>query len=167
MQGASLGLALGALAEALAMTGDFERAIEYAQEASLLHENGGTFTWFVLSLRCEADVMRLAGRPAEAHQRYLRALQLAVPRQMRFSAFECLAGLAALASDAGRHEDALRLTAAAGALRVFVGAPAVTRGPDLVRIEATARENLDADAAERAYAHGAEVDLQQLDRILG
>jgi predicted ATPase/class 3 adenylate cyclase len=167
MQGASLGLALGALAEALAMTGDFERAIEHAQEASLLHENGGTFTWFVLSLRCEADVMRLAGRPAEAHQRYLRALQLAAPRQMRFSAFECLAGLAALASDAGRHEDALRLTAAAGALRVFVGAPAVTRGPDLVRIEATARENLDADAAERAYAHGAEVDLQQLDRILG
>jgi len=166
MQGSSLGLALGVLAEALALTGDSARAIECAREATDLHESGGTFTWLVLSLRCQGDVLRLAGKAAEARESYLRALRLAAPRQMLFYASECLAGLTALASEAGMHESALRLSAASRALRAHTGAPSSRRGPDLEGIEAAAKQAIGPEAAQFAQAEGAAFDLARADQLL-
>jgi tetratricopeptide (TPR) repeat protein len=166
MQGSSLGLALGVLAEALAATGDYARAIAYVHEATALHEGGGTFVWLVLTLRCQGDVLRLAGKAKQASESYLRALEIGAPRQMRFYAAECLAGLAALLSEAGRHELALRLVGASRALRESTGAPTSKRGPDLGRVAAAATEQIGAEAAARAQDEGAAIDLPQLDEIL-
>ncbi|MGH7552199.1 MAG: ATP-binding protein, partial [Longimicrobiales bacterium] len=149
MQGASLALALGVLAEALALTGDFTRAIEFARETLSLHQDGGRYVWYVIALRCQGDVLRLAGKPMEARESYFRALQVAATRKMRYYAAECLAGLAALASAEGKHEIAMRYAGASRTLRATTGAPDSRRGPDLEPIEATARNSMGAEEAER------------------
>jgi predicted ATPase/class 3 adenylate cyclase len=166
MQGSALGLALGVLAEALAKSGDTERAVEYAHEAVALHESGGTLMWKVLALRCQGDVLRLAGRPDEARAAYTEGLTRALARDMHFYASECIAGLAALAGQAGEHERAAWLVAAARGLRALSGAPPSPRGPDVDAIFAAAVEAVGPDAAGRAGAEGAGADLQRLTRLL-
>ncbi|HEX8696024.1 MAG TPA: tetratricopeptide repeat protein [Longimicrobium sp.] len=166
MQGSTFGLALAGLAEALALTGEPARAAELARESVELHESTGTHVWLVLSLRVQGDVLRLAGDRSGAREAYLRALRIAVPHGIGFYVPDCLAGLAALASDAAEHALALRLAAASRALRDLAGRPPSPRGPDLDRIEAAAAQALGEPAAERARAEGAGLAPERLDEIL-
>jgi predicted ATPase len=154
MQGSSLGLALGVLAEALARAGRTARATELAREAVTLQRRTTTGLWLVLALRCQGDVLRLAGDGTGARASYQEGLQRAASSGMRLYAAECLGGLAALASDDGRHARAARLAAAARALRALVGAPWSPRWPDPDRIDALARAALGDEAAARARVEG-------------
>jgi len=166
MQGASLGLAMGVLAEALALNGDAGRAAELAQEAVAHHGRGSTHMWLATSLRCQGEVLRINGRPDAARQSYLQALHISGPRRLRLWAAECIAGMAALAAAAERHDVALRLATASRALRSETGAPVSPRGPDLERIEATAKSLLGDEAAARAMRDGRAVDLLRLESVL-
>jgi tetratricopeptide (TPR) repeat protein len=162
MQGASLALSLGVYAEALALDGDFTRAVEFARETVSLHEGGGRYVWYPEALRCQGDVLRLAGKPIQARESYLRGIQVAVSRKMAFYVSECVAGLAALESADGRHEIAMRYVGASRALRATAGASPSRRGPDLRAVEAAAREHISEVEAARAYAEGAGLDFTQL-----
>jgi hypothetical protein len=81
-------------------------------------------------------------------------------------ASHCLAGLAALDSQEGRHDRALRLAAAARTLFARTPAPQSRRGPDLDRIEELALQHLEEDVAARATAEGEAVDLNHIETLL-
>jgi tetratricopeptide (TPR) repeat protein len=166
MQGASLALALGLLAESLAFAGDLERAMECADEAVALHEQGGTHVWLIDSLRCRGSVLRIAGQPDGARETFGRALRIAVAHDLQLYAADCLANLAAIASENGRHVEGMRLVGAARASRSHAGAPASHRNPDLDAIEALARSSIGADAVARAQDEGASTSLPQFERLI-
>jgi non-specific serine/threonine protein kinase len=166
MQGASLGLALAGFAEALALTGELPHAIECSDEGLLLHQSRRTRLWSVIGLRGRAEVRRLAGNAEEARNSYQLALQFSAASGLLTFASQCLAGLAALDSQEGRHERALRLAAAARALSARTSAPKSLRGPDPDRIEELALQHLAEDVAARARAEGAAVELDNLTAMI-
>jgi predicted ATPase/class 3 adenylate cyclase len=155
----TLGTGLARLADALAATNDFERALQCSLEAVHVHRHTATFLWQALCLCSHGDVLRLAGRPAEARESYLRALDIAGSARLRLYAADALAGLAALELSAGRYHTALRNAAAARRLRREAGAPIVraTTDPESMIAEATAP--LDDEAAAAALAESESIDL--------
>lgn len=134
--------------------------MECADEAIALHEQGGTHVWLIDSLRCRGSVLRIAGQRDGARETLRRALRIAVSHDPQLYAADCLANLAAIASEKGRHVEAMRLVGAARASRSHAGAPASHRNPDLDAIEALARSSIGADAVARAQDEGASTSLR-------
>jgi predicted ATPase/class 3 adenylate cyclase len=166
MHGGSFGLALSLFGEALAHIGQFERARQLAGEAVALNEQGGTYVWLVVTLRALGDVLRLAGDTSEARSAYLRALEIAAPREMRLIAAESLGGLAVLESEAGRHEPALRLAAASIAILEASGGVARRRDAELEAVVTRAKDHLDARIVSRAQKTGKAIRLDHVNKLL-
>lgn len=152
MQGASLGLAVAGLTEALARVGSYPRALELGREAIDLHVRGGTEIWLMISLCAYADALRLAGRHGEARDAYVRALGISMPGKLPFYAAESLAGLTVLFTTAGRHELATRLGAAMEAQRAHTGAAPSRRQVEAARVA----------AHDTGAVDGADTDLIEL-----
>jgi tetratricopeptide (TPR) repeat protein len=166
MHGGSFGLALSLCGEALAHIGQFERARQLVGEAVERNEQGGTYVWLVVTLRALGDVLRLAGDTSEARSAYLRALEIAAPREMRLIAAESLGGLAVLESEAGRHEHALRLASASTTIREAAGAMARRRDAELEAVLTRAMDHLDARIVSRAQEAGRTARLDHVNELL-
>jgi tetratricopeptide (TPR) repeat protein len=166
MHGGNFGLALSLFGEALAHTRQFTRAEEMVREAVELNERGGTYVWLVVCLRSLGDVLRLAGDATGARSAYRRSLEIASPRGIRLIAAESLGGLAALESDAGRHENALRLATASRTIRDAIGAVAPRRDADLGTIEAQASARLSAASVATAIDAGRTSSLDQINDLI-
>jgi hypothetical protein len=159
MQGASLGIALAGLTEALARAGDHTRATVSGREAEGLHTRGGTQVWLMRSLCSQGDALRFARREDEAVQRLLIGLRIAHDRRLDYYGSELIAGVACVAGQLGLHELTLRLDAASSTLRAETGASPSRRHRECAEIAAAAAAAVGGEAASRARDEGARIGL--------
>lgn len=151
----------------LILTGDLaegRRILDRAERQA--RRRGSPFTLaLVLNLLAEIDL--LAGADAAALDRFTEATELAVEVDVNWTLVYTVPGLAGLAVAAGLPELALRLYAAGAALAEANGL-VVSFPPDIERTTAglaAARAAFDPVTADRAWASGRSVPLDQLPEL--
>jgi len=138
--------------------GNHERARRLFEEAVGLAQDAGGTAASAGFLHSLGDALRASGDNTGAAVRYREGLVLAQETEDTKLATDCLAGLAGLAVEAGRHEVAARLFGAVETLRETVGLPRS-------RYELE-RQNKDMAAVREALGTEADAEARTAGRAL-
>jgi tetratricopeptide (TPR) repeat protein len=142
-------------------TRDYTRALSVFQQSIADFEELGEQVELGDTIVSIGNVLRRMGQLERARDHYLRGLDMAIEAGNRPVATGLLSLVAALESDAGRHERAVRLWAAAESLRAASGAvrPAVAHRL-LGDPVASAREAMGDEAVDAAVVQGERLDYE-------
>jgi predicted ATPase len=161
----SVAMALGNLGYMACLQGDYGRAARLLQESLPLWEQLGDKKNLANALINLGTVTREQGDYGQATALYKESLALRGTGEQRRGVdddAECLEGLAAVACALGQAERAVRLCAAAAALREAIGAPLPpAERATYERTVATARTRLDEVTFATAWEEGRAMTLEQ------
>jgi predicted ATPase/Tfp pilus assembly protein PilF len=140
--------------------GNHEQARRLIEEAVALAQESAGPSAVANIVHSLGDVLRASGDVVEAAVQYRDALVLAQEAGDSITPITCLAGLAGLAADSGRHQSASRAFGAVEALRETVGiSPSRFEKERQTQDIATVREALGTEADAESWAAGRALPL--------
>jgi non-specific serine/threonine protein kinase len=151
---AKWGIALGTLGVALLVKGERERGLALIDEALAHCRARGMDSFVGLLLARLGHIAQVAGEPARAAARYGESLRLVWGAGLAIHFDRALVGLAGLAADQGKAEEAARLLGVVEALQERTGATTMLWPEVRDRAAQAAREALGEAAYARAVLVG-------------